>query len=1332
MMLFTPVKTFFRRKSPRTPASRPGHRRCVLESLEQRQLLAADTGLVPIVINEPIGPFYDPVELNGQVYFTGNDDAHGTEIFRTDGLVGGASLAVDIAPGPDSSSPDDLVVFDNNIFFSATNDGERGLWKTDGVTAELLMNGIDVGRFWVEYAGHLFFAASPAGSSSSHLYVTDGSAAGTRVFEVNGEATYGSFLGVFGDELYFRAKDQTGSTILYKTDASLEAGIQSMESEFGGLDVTTSSGTLIEAGGKVYFRVWDNIAEKNTIVVEENGSYSKLGDTLGLSWRSGTAAFVAFDNAAYVMFEANSTYEVWRTDGTSSGTYLVETLSTEPLFEVDDGYVEFALQSIGDSLWIVGNGYVFTLDGWEVSTGQLWVSDGTPGNATLLKNGITGCYDYLSVIDVNGTPLFNWTIQPEEVFQDYFLKTLWSFDGTSAYEISDDINAWWGCALEGSIIVSAYSISDSFPERTLVRLLDASDPATNPVVAMPDTTGTISVQRDGNSIAITKGGVSVDTIPLGSVLGVTLQGVADSEVFFVDIDGLTPDVLPGGITIAAGEGTGDNDTLVLTGSTVVSNYDYTTGGPESGTITLDGFTVTFSEFEPIIDELAVENRSFTVGTAGSQTIVLGDDAQDGFSVISDGGAGDFESIAFKTPGQKLTLDAGDGDDQIVIEQVDSNLAVPIFVDAGDGNDSIDSSTADVTLVLDGGDGNDTLIGGLGSNVLIGGDGDDTVIDGGGVNTIVTGEGTDDVQLGSGENTVVSDSGGTNDAPALNADLADVVVLAGETAQKSGTFFDVNTGDSVTLSADVGSITFQDSGSAGAWNWELATTDVLPLTTVTITADDGNGGIATLSFNVAARSPNSEPVVALGGSSGTELDALNQQFTWEVTDEDGNLDSIAISVTRDGDVVESLSGPVAASGSVDFNDLGLGLFEIELTAADSEGAVVVAGRAATVVDDDADAPIITLDGSSGTQLEIDTNEFSWDVTDPSGLSVLSVVVTRDAGDGPEVIYSTTDVGDAVGTFNFDDQGVGVFEIMVVATDGDADWSGDGAGSSAGRTAVVGEVFISTTTRAKLEVDDGDWVTLHQSDMTSVANGDVLFDHSQLSHPWFSWWRPNLDAFHMLADGSMILSTSGRGEIGDEDFHNGGLVRFYGDTWLERNAGNPGGLYQTADMISTEVQIFGDNRFGTNIDAISMAPDGNLVISIAHGRELADGQYYHSGDLIKLGLYEDGSLGQSSLYFDHDVLNATGRRRFGPSWADRSVNVDGAHVLDDGRIVLTVSQTVSVGDDGPRFQDGDIFVYDPLAELAEMLFDEDNFRRDEDVDAIFIGLGNGELQLWEYIE
>ncbi|QEG34416.1 Ig-like domain-containing protein [Bythopirellula goksoeyrii] len=417
----------------------------------------------------------------------------------------------------------------------------------------------------------------------------------------------------------------------------------------------------------------------------------------------------------------------------------------------------------------------------------------------------------------------------------------------------------------------------------------------NPVVTIPAGSGTVYVSRIGDDVSITKDGQPVATIALESVLGITLTGAAESETFSIDIDGLNPGVLPSGITIAAGEGTGDDDTLELIGSTTVDNYDYTTGGPESGTITLDGFTVTFSEFEPIIDQLNVQNRSFSIGTPGNQTIVLGDDggAADGFSIISDGGTGAFESVAFLPPTENLTLDAGDGDDQVIIQQTDDGFNVPVSVAGGDGNDTIDSSQANITLVLDGGGGNDTITGGAGSNVIIGGEGDDTLIDGGGTNTIVTGGGTDDIQQGSGTNTVVTDTGAGNNGPLISASAGNVAVGEGETARKTGTFFDLDETDNVTISTDFGVIAFQDTGNSGAWTWKYNAAGALPRTTVTVTADDGSGATSSLSFDVTIGAVNTAPTAT--GQSVEVTEDGHVAFTLVGNDAETPADSLLFTV-----------------------------------------------------------------------------------------------------------------------------------------------------------------------------------------------------------------------------------------------------------------------------------------------------------------------------------------------------------------------------------------------------------------------------------------------------
>jgi ELWxxDGT repeat protein len=72
------------------------------------------------------------VVFNDKLYFTANDSENGSELFVSDGTAEGTQLVADIFPGlnnysfPNSSSPYDLTVVGDELFFSAEN-GEAGV-----------------------------------------------------------------------------------------------------------------------------------------------------------------------------------------------------------------------------------------------------------------------------------------------------------------------------------------------------------------------------------------------------------------------------------------------------------------------------------------------------------------------------------------------------------------------------------------------------------------------------------------------------------------------------------------------------------------------------------------------------------------------------------------------------------------------------------------------------------------------------------------------------------------------------------------------------------------------------------------------------------------------------------------------------------------------------------------------------------------------------------------------------------------------------------------------------------------------------------------------------
>src|SRR5262249_60477132 len=85
---------------------------------------------------------HDMTALNGLLLFFADDGKHGEELWVSDGTGDGTHLVLDINPGTGNAAPavasalNTTAVFQGKMFFSAS-DGTHGteLWETDGTTA---------------------------------------------------------------------------------------------------------------------------------------------------------------------------------------------------------------------------------------------------------------------------------------------------------------------------------------------------------------------------------------------------------------------------------------------------------------------------------------------------------------------------------------------------------------------------------------------------------------------------------------------------------------------------------------------------------------------------------------------------------------------------------------------------------------------------------------------------------------------------------------------------------------------------------------------------------------------------------------------------------------------------------------------------------------------------------------------------------------------------------------------------------------------------------------------------------------------------------------------
>jgi len=227
---------------------------------------------------------------------------------------------------------------------------------------------------------------------------------------------------------------------------------------------------------------------------------------------------------------------------------------------------------------------------------------------------------------------------------------------------------------------------------------------------------------------------------------------------------------------------------------------------------------------------------------------------------------------------------------------------------------------------------------------------------------------------------------SNAAPSVAANNASVSVNEGQTATNSGTYSDANSGDNVTISASVGSVTKTGTNN-GTWSWSFATTDGPDESqTVTITADDGHGGIQT-TFSLVVN--NVAPTVTLSGpSSANEGDTKSYSFI--VSDPgDDTFSVVSASCGTNGTFSNGVFDGVTGAGSFDctFPD-GPASSNVSVQVADSENANSNTDTIAVAVANV--APTVSLSGAISAN-EGDITSYSFTVSDP-GDDTFSVVST----------------------------------------------------------------------------------------------------------------------------------------------------------------------------------------------------------------------------------------------------------------------------------------------------------------------------------------------------
>lgn len=273
------------------------------------------------------------VTSNNKVYFSANDGTSGNELFVTDGTAAGTQLTKDLYPGTSSSNPDNVVAFNNEVWFRAqTGSGSSSYFKlfhSDGTSAGTtqfvypsdLNTGASINDLFV-HGGYLYFTGLD-GNNNNALWRTDGTTSGTtKIFVGSGNVGTFSIFNSLGNSLFGISSNPLSWPYVYSLYSIDAVTLDTTLLKTGINLVNGQAGNGWFVNNKLVFLGKTTTAGDEPWVTDGTPS----GTMMLADINSGSANSNIYRSAGVVnneLYLNTQVSDIWKTDGTAGGTQAV-------------------------------------------------------------------------------------------------------------------------------------------------------------------------------------------------------------------------------------------------------------------------------------------------------------------------------------------------------------------------------------------------------------------------------------------------------------------------------------------------------------------------------------------------------------------------------------------------------------------------------------------------------------------------------------------------------------------------------------------------------------------------------------------------------------------------------------------------------------------------------------------------------------------------------------------------------------------------------------------------------------------------------------------------